>query len=352
MKYRVAILLLLAIFLGLLNWWFTRPAFNVSLDETVFNAMSVAPIDQAVTLARTDAGSIVLVVDVDPEGFRAVDLNAAMGETYSDAIDAYSAISLQALHDLFATGAQLKYTWSDLGLPLRPSYPNIAAGTNFRAHAQEVGLDETPFLFPKLSAPTPWNSDVLAGGRLDFEVELCAVPLSDYRVGIPAGLGYLLCGDYTDRWTLVRELDLDGVMGQTGFASAKGGESRLPVGPFLVVPANDNFYHDIEISLYLNDALRQQAMASEMVWSPQEILSNTLADCQSSYQVGDNTVSIADCNVIPAGTLVLTGTPGGVLFKLATLWNPLAYLREGDVVTSFGTYLGFMQNQISDTEDR
>ena len=37
----------------------------------------------------------------------------------------------------------------------------------------------------------------------------------------------------------------------------------------------------------------------------------------------------------------------GVLFKLATLWHPWAYLRQGDVVTSFGTYLGYMRNEIS-----
>ena len=49
----------------------------------------------------------------------------------------------------------------------------------------------------------------------------------------------------------------------------------------------------------------------------------------------------------PGGTLVLTGTPEGVLFRLGTLWNPAAYLQEGDVVTSFGTYLGYMRNEIS-----
>jgi hypothetical protein len=40
------------------------------------------------------------------------------------------------------------------------------------------------------------------------------------------------------------------------------------------------------------------------------------------------------------------GTPEGVLFKLAMLWRPWAYLREGDVVISFATYLGYMSNQI------
>jgi hypothetical protein len=55
------------------------------------------------------------------------------------------------------------------------------------------------------------------------------------------------------------------------------------------------------------------------VWSPQQILANSLADCESPYQVGEDILHIADCERIPAGTLVLTGTPEGVLFKLATL---------------------------------
>ena len=30
-------------------------------------------------------------------------------------------------------------------------------------------------------------------------------------------------------------------------------ESRLPVGPFLVVASEENFYHRLELRLYLND---------------------------------------------------------------------------------------------------
>ena len=173
------------------------------------------------------------------------------------------------------------------------------------------------------------------------------MPLTEHRSDAPARLGYLLCGDYTDRWLLVRELDLDGVMGQTGFPLAKGGESRLPIGPFLLVPRETDFYNELEISLYVNDKLRQKALAKKMVWSPREIVANALADCQSPYRAGADILNIADCEHIPAGTLILTGTPEGVLFKLATLWNPWAYLRPGDVVTSFGSYLGYMRNEIA-----
>lgn len=36
------------------------------------------------------------------------------------------------------------------------------------------------------------------------------------------------------------------------------------------------------------------------------------------------------------------------MFHLAAVWNPFAYLREGDEVTSFGTYLGLTRNRVSE----
>lgn len=346
MKVVVVVVAVLGILAGVSSVWLSRPVFEGTLDERVYNAMSVAPREQAITLAVTTAGAVLLVTGADAEGVTAIDVSAATGQSFEDAITAYALVTEQGLRALYDTVTAARYAWSTLAMPLAAGYPNIAAGTNYRAHAEEVGLDEEPFLFPKLSSPTRWDSAVLPGARLDYEVELCAVPMTEYRSGAPATLGYLLCGDYTDRWVLVRELDLDGVMGRSGFPLAKGGDSRLPVGPLLVIPRTEDFYRQLQLSLYLNKQLRQQSLAGAMVWSPQQVLARALADCESPYEAGAEIIHIADCERIPAGTLLLTGTPAGVMFKLGTLWNPWAYLREGDVVTSFGTYLGYMRNDI------
>jgi 2-keto-4-pentenoate hydratase/2-oxohepta-3-ene-1,7-dioic acid hydratase in catechol pathway len=346
MKLVIVVVATLAILAGVSSVWLTRPVFEGTLDERAFNAMSVAPREQAITLAVTNTGAVLLVTQADAEFVTAIDVSAATGRSFEDAIAAYALVTEQGLRALYDTGTEARYAWSTLAMPLAARYPNIAAGTNYRAHAEEVGLDEEPFLFPKLSSPTRWDSAVLPGARLDYEVELCAVPMTEHRSAAPATLGYLLCGDYTDRWVLVRELDPGGVMGRSGFPLAKGGDSRLPVGPLLVIPRAEDFYRELQLSLYLNKQLRQQSLAGKMVWSPQQVLANTLADCESPYEAGEEIIHIADCERIPAGTLLLTGTPEGVMFKLATLWNPWAYLRQGDVVTSFGTYLGYMRNEI------
>lgn len=347
MRTIVAIVVAVACIGLLYNVWLLRPAFEEELDDGVYSSLAVAPPELALTLAVTRSGAVVLVTQADRDGVVGVAVTATGGEPFADAIAAYAALDQTKLSSLYHGGTGQRYAWSELGLPIVPRHRNIAAGTNYSAHADEVGMQAQPFLFPKLSTPSSWNSAVRPGARLDYEVELCAVPLSVYRHSEPVELGYLLCGDYTDRWLLVRDIDLDGETGRTGFTVAKGKDSYLPVGPLLVIPRQENFFKQLEISLYLNGKLRQRSEAMDMIWSPQELLEKALADCESTYFAGDQAHHITDCDKVPAGTLLLTGTPGGVLFRLATLWNPWAYLRTGDVVTGFGTYLGYTRNEIA-----
>lgn len=115
----------------------------------------------------------------------------------------------------------------------------------------------------------------------------------------------------------------------------------------MVIPESVEFYKDIELKLYLNGNLRQHASAGQMIWAPHKVLDKALTDCQVPYfNAGEETVVTPSCEKVPARTLLLTGTPEGVLFNVTTLWSPLSYLRPGDEVVSSGTYLGFMRNKI------
>ena len=344
--YAAVGLVLLLVGATFATWQMSRPIFDGRLTFETLDALEIAPIDKALTFARTATGDVLLIVGADGTGLEGLSLEHESGRAYRDAIDAYHSIGWEQLAGIADSGSFQTYEWTDLVVPIDEHYPHVAAGTNYRAHAREVGHEGDPFLFPKLSRASPWNADVLDGARLDHEVEICAVPLTDHSASQPAKTAYLLCGDFTDRWSLVRHIDTDGVMGQTGFPIGKGGETRLPVGALLVVPRDDDFYQTLEIALYVNDQLRQQSSAGLMIWSPQEILSRTLADCGNPYHTANAVISISDCDVIPARKLILTGTPEGVLFKVATIWNPLAYLGSGDVVVSTGRYLGYMRNEI------
>jgi 2-keto-4-pentenoate hydratase/2-oxohepta-3-ene-1,7-dioic acid hydratase in catechol pathway len=339
-------ILLLVMVAVLSSVWLSRPAVDGHLDDAVFARMTLAPPEKALTLASSLAGEVLLVTGVEANGIAAINVNTATGRTFHNAVDVYRNLGINELRALYNTANPSVYAWVDLGMPVPPLSLNIAAGTNYRAHAKEVGHEGEPFLFPKLSTPTPWDNAVAPGARLDYEVELCAVTLTEHRPESPAALGYVLCGDFTDRWLLVRDIDLDGEMGRTGFPLAKGGDSRLPIGPLLVIPNEDDFYRELTLKLYVNNTLRQKSGAKKMIWSPRQILSQAMADCRTPYQLESQTLFIGNCESIPVGTLLLTGTPEGVLFHLMTLWNPWVYLRSGDVVTSFGTFLGYTQNTI------
>jgi 2,4-diketo-3-deoxy-L-fuconate hydrolase len=345
-RWLAAFAVVAALSIFLFGAWATRPLHDETLDRDPLANIELAPLAEAITLARSESGAVLLVVGVDASGIHAVDVAAASGRApIADAIEAFEALGRRGLRSL-AEAESTQHAWSTLALPFDEHYPHIAAGTNYKAHAEEVGHDGEPFLFPKLSHATAWNANVEAGGRLDHEVELCAALLTNHSAASPAELGYLLCGDFTDRWSLVRHIDLDSEMGTTGFPDAKGGPTRLPVGPFLLIPDNPQAYASLELRLYVNDQLRQRASAGLMIWSPEEILRRALADCETPYHVGEETIKVADCDRIDAGTLILTGTPAGVLFHPATIWNPFAYLREDDIVTSVGTYLGVLRNVV------
>jgi len=329
----------------------SRPLFDQQLNtHQMRSSLRIAPIEQAITVARLRRGDVILVLNIDKSGISGINLTEQTQQLFSDGIDAYQQLGSRQLRSLAHSDRDQRqhFPWQQLAIPVDEHYPHIAAGTNFQSHAAEVGHDGEPFLFPKLSHVSGWNADVYDSGRLDYEVELCAVPLSDHSSEKPAQLAYLLCGDFTDRWLLVKEIDTSEPMGPTGFAAAKGGDSRLPLGFLLLIPDAEDYYKNIELSLYVNRDLRQQASAKLMIWDPKRILAEALLQCQAPYYNGETQLTLlSNCDHIPNRTAILTGTPQGVIFNLATLWNPFVYLRPGDVVTSTATYLGFTRNRIN-----
>jgi len=121
----------------------------------------------------------------------------------------------------------------------------------------------------------------------------------------------------------------------------------LPVGPFLVVPRDDQKFHrDVQLQLGVNGTLRQRASAGLMIWSPHEIARKALGRCDDVFQRAGETVGLTPCAGIEAGTLILTGTPAGVMFHLLNIWTGQAYLRSEDEVLVFADHLGLLHNRI------
>lgn len=328
----------------------TRSAFDGRLEGDPFVGVSILPLERGLTFARVvkEGGTrLVVVRRASAEGVHVVDVGAATSRPADDPLVALATIGRAPLEELARTGPETFVRHDDLGVPLVAGDAHVAAGTNYAAHAEETGLEGGVFLFPKLSAPTAWNAPVSRRGRFDYEAELCAVPLAPILPGRPSEFGYVLCNDFTDRWPLVRDVDFDRPMGTTGFTEAKGGPGMMPLGPFLVVPRDgDAFRESVTLELFVNGRMRQRSSAALMIWPPAKIAARALADCRQDYDKGGQIVRLTSCDGIPAGTILLTGTPEGVLFHPATIWNPLAYLRAGDEVVTRAPGLGLLRNRV------
>jgi len=222
----VVVLVLLVAGVAIATWRLSRPKLDEQLRGDPAEAIVIAPLDDALTFARIDTGEglrVVLVTGADAGGLDVVDLEEATGRRFRDGIEAWTEMGHGVLAALADEAGTTRTELASLALPFDTGGHHVAAGTNFRGHAEEVGREEGPFLFPKLATPTPWHADVAARGRLDYEAEICAVTLATHTASEPAPLGYVLCNDFTDRWMLVREMDMAAPMGVTGFPDGKGG---------------------------------------------------------------------------------------------------------------------------------
>jgi len=299
----------------------------------------------ALTFARTARG-LILVTRHEGDALIGVNLTKLFGEEKTaDLIAFVTDLDQATLPDVNAVGE--RFPLKELMIPLSYHYPSVAAGTNFKEHAEEIYSDDPPFLFPKLSEASPWNGAVPFVSRLDFEAELCMFPLADVESAdsLP-DFGMVLCNDFTDRWTLLKELDLGGPLGRTGFASGKGCEECLPTGYLVVIPRAPDFYLSLNVSLYVNDELRQQFRMADVILPIEEIVFQAFRNRHAEYWKGDEPVALLPHGYIPRGTLLMTGTAAGVLFKPANIWNQAFYLQAGDVVRTEATYLGHLENTV------
>jgi 2-keto-4-pentenoate hydratase/2-oxohepta-3-ene-1,7-dioic acid hydratase in catechol pathway len=299
----------------------------------------------ALTFGRSAEG-LILVTQHEGDALIGVNLTKRFGgDKTADLIAFVADLDQTTLPDENAISE--RFPLEELVMPLSYHYPSVAAGTNFKEHAEEIYSDDPPFLFPKVTEAGNWNEGVPFLPRLDFEAELCMFPLADIESADSLSeYGLVLCNDFTDRWTLLKELDLGEPLGLTGFASGKGCEKCLPTGYLLVVPRAPDFYLSLDLSLYVNDELRQRFRMADVILPIEEIVSRSFEHQKTDYRRGNERVSLLPHGYIPKGTLMLTGTAAGVLFKPANIWNQGFYLQAGDVVRTEATYLGHLENTV------
>jgi 2-keto-4-pentenoate hydratase/2-oxohepta-3-ene-1,7-dioic acid hydratase in catechol pathway len=315
--------------------------------------LEIAPLDEAVTFARLREGRRVLAVTRWADGrVDGVDLSALLGRPVTDPID------LLAGHDLAALAAHIdgapdetrvSAAVDQLDLPADLGAHHIAAGTNYPEHAGESEVTDGPFLFAKMVAPTGSRAPVPAGdGLLDYEVELAFVVLAPLdRPGATPRLGLVVCNDYTDRATLLRHVDVWDPASGTGFTTGKSFPGYLPVGDLLVVPHDARaFARDLELRLWVNGELRQQARVSEWIWDLDRMLAETWARRDVTWQHRGGRVSLlSPAKTIPERTLLMAGTPAGTVFQGVGIGTR----ARGALAWMLGGFAGSLPSRVVET---
>ncbi|OFW56185.1 MAG: hypothetical protein A2V52_03840 [Actinobacteria bacterium RBG_19FT_COMBO_54_7] len=170
----------------------------------------------------------------------------------------------------------------------------IAVGLNYRDHAEEFKLPipEEPLIFMKPPSSIIANGDEIIcpsiSKRVDYEGELAVVCKTQCRNVLPDEaplhiLGYTCANDVTARDLQIKD-------GQ--WTRAKSFDTFCPLGPFIQTGIDAA---GLTIMTHVNGELRQSSAATNMIFTPAEILS-----------------FVSRIMTLCPGDVILTGTPSGV----------------------------------------
>lgn len=208
-------------------------------------------------------------------------------------------------------------------------------GLNYVQHAKEVKMDiptiPTLFLKPNTALGDPWPAPTLLpkitqnDGSGDFESELAVV------IGKPAKnvseenamdyvLGFTAANDVSSR---VSQLN------QSQWCFSKGFDGACPIGPTLVSTSEIPEPSKLHIRGLKNGKVMQDCSLDDLIFSVPKLIS-----------------FLSQGTTLPAGTVIITGTPAGVGMGR----NPKETLSHGDefrveILPHIGTLVNTFENE-------
>ena len=267
------------------------------------------------------AGRAVVVV-----GDRAIDLATATdGKLGPDVQSLYARWPevRAAAADLDVSAAQ-PFDPALLGPPVPRPAQVFAIGLNYRAHAEESGMElpEVPATFTKFPACLngPFGNVEVPTDTTDWEVELVVV------VGAPADrVAEGEAWDHVAGLAVGQDLSERTVQFAAGrqFSLGKSFRGFAPLGPWVVTPDELDDPDDLALGCAVNGETVQASRTSDLIFTVPELVAELSA-------------------VVPLqpGDLVFTGTPAGTGFAR----TPPRYLRPGDVLESWVEGIGSIRN--------
>ncbi|MCL2829012.1 MAG: fumarylacetoacetate hydrolase family protein [Oscillospiraceae bacterium] len=216
-----------------------------------------------------------------------------------------------------------------------PRQDVICLGFNYLDHVSESatfqeisipGVPEYPVYFSKRV-----NRAVSDGGhirshpaldeQLDYEVELAVIIGRDAR-----NVSVDQAEDYIFGYTILNDISARALQARhKQFYFGKSLDDSTPMGPWIVTADEVDFPPKLALQSFVNGELRQNSNTEHMLFSPSRVIAELSAGM-----------------TLKAGTIIATGTPGGVGSAL----DPPRYLRFGDVVECVIEGIGRLRNTV------
>lgn len=206
-----------------------------------------------------------------------------------------------------------------------------AIGLNYRAHAEETGMEIPKYPMVFMKAPTavqnPGDPVVLPrflrSDKVDYEAELGVVigrPCKNVKPedALSYVLGYVCANDVSAR-------DWQKEKGGGQFCRGKTFDTFCPVSPCLATADEIPDPSSLTIRSYVNDEKMQESKTDDLIFDVPALI---------SFLSGSTTL-------LP-GTLILTGTPAGV----GEARDPKRFLIPGDEVTVEIDGVGMLTNPV------
>lgn len=209
-----------------------------------------------------------------------------------------------------------------LGVPIAGTRQIFGIGLNYKAHAEEAGLElpKEPIYFMKgvssISGPNDQIRIPRGAEKCDWELELGIVisercSYVDQINAMDHVCGYLIANDVSERAFQIER--------GPQWTKGKSCESFAPLGPWLVTKDEIPNPHKLDMQLRVNGTIMQDANTSDMVFSVPELVS-----------------WLSQYTVLLPGDIILSGTPSGVGFGM----TPQRFLSAGDVIEAKISGLG------------
>lgn len=215
---------------------------------------------------------------------------------------------------------------ADLGAPSPRPRQVFAIGLNYRAHAEEAGMEipAVPATFTKFPAclAGPYDEVALTGDTVDWEVELVAV------IGIRADRVA-----EADAWAHIAGLTVGQDISDRTMQFAAGAQFSLgksyrgygPMGPWLVTADELSDPDDLALGCSIDGVEVQHSRTSDLVFSVPSLVAQLSA-------------------VVPLlpGDVIFTGTPAGV----GITRRPPRFLQPGETLESWVEGIGTIRNRL------